>query len=106
MLPFLINVWTLSAVLSKQIHFSPKGEYSRIAQIRHLGLAHYLLLTHLHSDHASGLQQVKEAKHILVSEEEWQDTKAHAERYVTSMWKGVNVETFAFAVRRQWHEMM
>ena len=104
---------------------SPKGEYSRWAQIRHLGLAHYLLnqgvlpmgealveqlarkniqpkdidyvlLTHLHSDHASGLRQLKEAKHILVSEEEWQDTKAHAERYVTSMWKGVNMETFAF----------
>lgn len=44
-----------------------------------------------------GLRQLKEAKHILVSEEEWQDTKAHAERYVTSMWKGVNVETFAFS---------
>ncbi len=54
------------------------------------------LLTHLHSDHASGLKQVKEARHILVSEEEWQDTKAHAERYVTSMWKGVPIETFAF----------
>ena len=67
---------------------SPKGEYSRWAQIRHLGLAHYLLnqgvlplgeslveqlarkniqpkdidyvlLTHLHSDHASGLAAVK-----------------------------------------------
>jgi len=105
---------------------SPKGEYSCWAQIRHLGLAHYLLnqgvlplgeslveqlarrniqpkdidyvlLTHLHSDHASGLRQLKEAKQILVSEEEWQDTKAHAERYVTSMWKGVNMETFAFA---------
>lgn len=104
---------------------SPQGEYSRFAQIRHLGLAHfllnqgvlpkgealveqlarlniqpkdidYVLLTHLHSDHASGLKQVKEAKHILVSEEEWQDTKAHAERYVTSMWKGVPIETFAF----------
>jgi glyoxylase-like metal-dependent hydrolase (beta-lactamase superfamily II) len=27
----------------------------------------YVLLTHLHSDHASGLRQLKEAKHILVS---------------------------------------
>jgi glyoxylase-like metal-dependent hydrolase (beta-lactamase superfamily II) len=26
-----------------------------------------VLLTHLHSDHASGLRQLKEAKHILVS---------------------------------------
>lgn len=105
---------------------SPKGEYSRMAQIRHLGLAHfllnqgvlpmgeslveqlaqrhirpedidYVLLTHLHSDHASGLRQLKGARHILVSEEEWQDTKKHSERYVTSMWKGVDIETFAFA---------
>lgn len=104
---------------------SPKGEYSRMAQIRHLGLGHfllnqgvlpmgealveqlekiniypkdidYVLLTHMHSDHASGLRQLKDARHILVSEEEWQDTKAHSERYVTSMWKGVNIETFAF----------
>ncbi|MBR1695424.1 MAG: MBL fold metallo-hydrolase, partial [Selenomonas sp.] len=89
---------------------SPNGEYSRMAQIRHLGLAHfllnqgvlpmgeslveqlaqrhicsedidYVLLTHLHSDHASGLRQLKGARHILVSEEEWQDTKKHSERY-------------------------
>ncbi|WP_081823383.1 MBL fold metallo-hydrolase [Selenomonas sp. ND2010] len=30
----------------------------------------YVLLTHLHSDHASGLRQLKAAKHILVSEED------------------------------------
>lgn len=105
---------------------SPQGEYSRMAQIRHLGLAHfllnqgvlplgeslveqlahihirpedidYVLLTHLHSDHASGLRELKNARKILVSEEEWQDTKAHPERYVTSMWKGVDIKTFAFS---------
>ena len=82
---------------------SPDGEYNRRAQIRHRGLGHFLLnqgvvpkgqsiveqlaaldisprdldfviLTHLHTDHASGLRQLTEAKK-----------------------HGVNFEPFAFA---------
>ena len=83
---------------------SPKGEYDRIAQVKHLGVGHflinqgvlpigqsvteqleelgitlknidYVIMTHLHTDHASGLRQLKDAKKILVSRDELQDTK-------------------------------
>ena len=104
---------------------SPNGNYDRIAQIKHMGLGHFLLnqgilpigesiteqfekikifpedldfviLTHLHTDHASGLKQVKNAKKIIVSEEELQDTKDYPIRYAKSMWEGINFETFEF----------
>lgn len=32
----------------------------------------YVMLSHLHSDHASGLPLVADAKNFLTSEEEWQ----------------------------------
>lgn len=83
---------------------SPEGKYDRRAQIKHMGLAHFLLnqgflpsgesapeqlasigikpadldfviLTHLHTDHASGLRQFRDAKKFLVSEDELLDTK-------------------------------
>ena len=104
---------------------SPNGNYDRIAQIKHMGLGHFLLnqgilpigesiteqlerikifpqdldfviLTHLHTDHASGLKQVKNAKKIIVSEEELQDTKDFPIRYAKSMFDGINFETFKF----------
>ena len=104
---------------------SPNGKYDRIAQVKHMGVGHFLLnqgilplgesiteqlekikifpqdldfviLTHLHTDHASGLKQVKDAKKILVSEEELQDTKKFPVRYAKSMWDGINFETFSF----------
>lgn len=56
----------------------------------------YVVLSHLDSDHVSGLQQVKNAKKILVSEEEWRIAKKNKLRYLSAMWKGVNVETFAY----------
>ena len=78
---------------------SPNGAYDRNAQIRHMSLPlyfvnqgeiangaaiheqlrllgiepediDYVLLTHLDCDHASGVKQVKGAKHILVSADE------------------------------------
>ena len=105
---------------------SPDGEYNRRAQIRHMGLGHFLLnqgvvpkgqsiveqlaaldisprdldfviLTHLHTDHASGLRQLTEAKKILVSEDELRDTRKFPIRYASDMWHGVNFEPFAFA---------
>ncbi len=104
---------------------SPEGEYNRRAQVRHMGVAHFLLnqgilpkgesvveqlaalniapkdldfviLTHLHTDHASGLRQLIGAKKILVSEPELDDTKKFPIRYASSMWRGVKLETFAF----------
>ena len=105
---------------------SPHGVYDRIAQIRHMGLVHFLLnqgilppgesvseqlaergirpqdldyviLSHLHTDHASGLECVKQAKKIMVSEEELGDTKKYAVRYARSMWKNISFTPFAFS---------
>ncbi|MBP3723062.1 MAG: MBL fold metallo-hydrolase [Selenomonadaceae bacterium] len=68
----------------------------------HLGYAAifwcvYVILTHLHTDHASGLRMLNDAKHIMASEEEIRDTKEYPIRYVKSMWKGVSFEPFAFS---------
>ena len=83
---------------------SPDGEYNRRAQVKHMGLGHFLInqglvpkgeslveqlaalniapealdfviMTHLHTDHASGLKAVRGAKKILVSAAELADTK-------------------------------
>ena len=104
---------------------SPDGEYNRRAQVKHMGLGHFLLnqglvpkgeslveqlaalniapedldfviMTHLHTDHASGLKSVRGAKKILVSAPELADTKKFSIRYVSSMWDGVELETFDF----------
>jgi len=104
---------------------SPDGEYNRRAQVKHMGLGHFLLnqglvpkgeavveqlaalniapedldfviMTHLHTDHASGLKSVKNAKRILVSAAELRDTEQYPIRYVASMWDGVKLETFDF----------
>ncbi len=105
---------------------SPNGVYDRIAQVRHLGVGHFLInqallpkgealveqlaaknilpenidcviMSHLHTDHASGLRQLTGAKKFLVSAPELDDTKKFPIRYVASMWDGINFETFDFA---------
>ena len=104
---------------------SPNGEYNRRAQVKHMGLGHFLLnqglvpkgkslveqlaamniapedldfviMTHLHTDHASGLKSVRGAKKILVSAAELRDTEQYPIRYVADMWDGVRLETFDF----------
>lgn len=104
---------------------SSDGEYNRSAQVMHMGIGHflinqgvlpsgeaaveqlaqlgieprdldYVILTHLHTDHASGLRQFGAAKKILVSAEELQDTKDYAIRYAPSMWNGIDFKTFEF----------
>jgi glyoxylase-like metal-dependent hydrolase (beta-lactamase superfamily II) len=56
----------------------------------------YVILSHLHTDHASGLKLVKDAKKILVSDLEVQDTNKYPIRYAKSMWEGVPLTTFSF----------
>ncbi|GGG14782.1 N-acyl homoserine lactonase family protein [Paenibacillus albidus] len=53
----------------------------------------YVLMTHLHSDHVSGIKHVSQAKKILVSQLEWK--AAHQEfGYKKSMWNGVNLTPY------------
>lgn len=56
----------------------------------------FLVLSHLHSDHVSGLKLVKDAKKILVSDIEWNDAQQINNPHLQSMWEGVNIETFQF----------
>lgn len=56
----------------------------------------YLMLSHLHSDHASGLPLVKDAQHILVSQNEWDAAQHDHLRYIAKMWRGVDVQTYDF----------
>ncbi len=53
-------------------------------------------MSHLHTDHASGLRQFSGAKKFLVSAPELDDTKKFPIRYAASMWDGINFETFDF----------
>ena len=104
---------------------SPVGKYDRKSQIKHMCLRHYLLnqgllpkgeaideqlaamgirpsdihfllLSHMHTDHASGLKLVRDAKKILTSRPEWEDTKKYCIRYAARMWDDVPVSTFDF----------
>ncbi|WP_206731614.1 MBL fold metallo-hydrolase [Companilactobacillus metriopterae] len=55
-----------------------------------------VLLSHLHSDHASGLPMVQNAKKFLVSEEELDAGKKDKLRYIPKMWKDVELTPFQF----------
>lgn len=74
----------------------PEGE-SIVEQLNKLGLKSkdldIVILTHMHSDHVSGLKHVQDAKRIMTSDIEW--NAAHKRLgYIKSMWKGIPIETF------------
>ena len=77
----------------------PEGE-SIVEQLAKINISpedlDLVIMTHLHTDHASGLKFVRNAKRILVSAEELDDTKKYPIRYAASMWHGVELETFHF----------
>ncbi|MBR6933524.1 MAG: N-acyl homoserine lactonase family protein [Bacteroidales bacterium] len=106
---------------------SPEGVYDRKAQIKSLGSRRlymvnqgriaqgqavdeqlaaislkpsdidYVILSHLDCDHANGLAQVKEAKHILVARDEMDSVRqgfTSRVRYQKRWWEGVNLEPF------------
>jgi glyoxylase-like metal-dependent hydrolase (beta-lactamase superfamily II) len=56
----------------------------------------YVLLSHLHCDHVSGLKHVAHAKKILVSEPEWRVANRLPLVYLPSEWRGVNVQTYQY----------
>lgn len=58
----------------------------------------YVMLSHLDCDHANGLSQVKDAKHILVSKAELEGTKRFniqiKIRFQKRWWEDVDLKTF------------
>jgi len=56
----------------------------------------YVVITHLDLDHVSGVELVKNAKHILVSSEEWKSANKPILRYNPKLWQNVDCEPFEF----------
>ncbi|OEL02276.1 N-acyl homoserine lactonase family protein [Staphylococcus casei] len=56
----------------------------------------YVLMSHMHCDHADGLRHVKDAKNILLSEEEYDAIKKDKLHYLPHEWKGIDIQTFSF----------
>lgn len=54
-----------------------------------------VVISHLDTDHVSGLHLVKEAKNILVSQQEM-DAASRNFRYISKMWKGTKIRPFQF----------
>lgn len=105
---------------------SPQGVFDKKSQIKHLGsrllymvnhgivpdgqAVHeqlktlgyspsdldYVLITHLDCDHVSGLTQVKEAKNILVAEDELKFANKNKIRYKEKWWKNIPLTTFSW----------
>lgn len=55
----------------------------------------YVLLSHLDTDHVSGLHLVRDANNIMTSNEEWHAAQKDKIRYLHHMWDGVNIRTFS-----------
>lgn len=78
--------------------FLPKGQ-AIDEQLSAMGIRpsdlDYVLLSHLHTDHVSGVKLVSDAKNILVSDLEMKMAMGPmAQAYEASMWKGVDIGTF------------
>jgi len=56
----------------------------------------YVILTHMHTDHAGGGRQFAKAKNILVSAAELNYARQNKLEYVNKMWDGLNLQTFQF----------
>ncbi|GLO64440.1 MBL fold metallo-hydrolase [Oceanobacillus sp. E9] len=53
----------------------------------------FVILSHMHSDHVSGLKHVQNAKKILTSEIEWNSAQKKL-GYIKSMWDNISIDTF------------
>lgn len=77
--------------------FLPKGE-GIVDQLPMLGYrpddVGDCILTHMDIDHAGGIGHMKNAKHILCSEAEWEAANKRNPRYLKRLWKGLKVEAF------------
>ncbi|WP_298703037.1 N-acyl homoserine lactonase family protein [uncultured Veillonella sp.] len=57
----------------------------------------FVMLSHLHCDHADGLRHVKDAKRIMVSDLEYKAASRDHIRYLSHEWSGVTLDTFSFS---------
>ncbi|HLR19471.1 MAG TPA: N-acyl homoserine lactonase family protein [Staphylococcus sp.] len=77
----------------------PEGEAVH-EQLKKLGYQpadiDYVILSHLRTGHADGLNHVAEANQILVSKEEWMAAQKDKVHYLPNGWKNINIETFTF----------
>ncbi len=75
----------------------PKGQAVN-EQLLKLGIKtkelDYVFISHMDADHVSGLNLVKDAKRILVSEEEFNSVMKGNIRYSKNFFKGINIKTF------------
>lgn len=87
--------------LQRLIHRAtlPKGQSidEQLSKRRILpGDLDYVLLTHLHSDHVSGVRQVKDAKYIFASREEILESNKRVMRYLQKLWNDIDLTCFEF----------
>lgn len=54
----------------------------------------YVFISHMDVDHISGVKLVKDAKNILISEEEFNAIEKGNIRYAKRLWKGINIKYF------------
>lgn len=54
----------------------------------------YCILTHMDIDHAGGIREAANAKHIMTIESELREAKKPNPRYLRRLWKGIDIETF------------
>lgn len=77
----------------------PKGQ-AISEQLSVLGIKQedikYIVLSHLDTDHVSGLKLVERAQNILASPYEWSSANKLGLRYKPQMWKGINIGTIQF----------
>lgn len=57
----------------------------------------YVVLTHLHTDHAGGVKLVADARNKLVSKTELDYAATKWIEYVPRMWEGVDLKTFQYS---------
>ncbi len=57
----------------------------------------YVILSHMHIDHAGGVKEVRQAKHIMTSKKEWDVAKnGGIASYRKNCWDDVYIETFEY----------
>lgn len=57
----------------------------------------YVLMSHLHCDHADGLRLVSDAKNILVSDLEWRAANSDKVHYLPHEWSEVDIQRYNYS---------